>query len=66
MSKVYIEGMEMPKSCSDCPFKWTDSETVDVCDLLDRLGKNYEAYLGKQTGYADFKSKDCPLREVKQ
>lgn len=61
---IAIKDMKMPKSCSKCPFKWTDSESVDVCDLLDRLGEIYEANLGHQTVYDDFKSKDCPLIEV--
>lgn len=55
MSKVYIEGFKMPKSCGKC-------------SLLYNFGSCYCSAKPSILLPEDLtkKSKDCPLREVKQ
>lgn len=57
MSKVMIEGMEMPKSCSDCKYKegaYTDERYT--CKLLNITFP--AEYINR--------FKLCPLQEVKE
>ena len=60
MSKVYIEGFEMPKSCKECPFFWVDSKSVDVCGIYYELKDYYRASLPFSE---DERKRICPLRE---
>lgn len=62
MSKVYIKGMKMPKSCKECPFFRVDSESVDVCDIYYKLKYYYKSSLpfGEEE-----RKRTCPLVEVK-
>lgn len=53
MSKVYIEGMKMPKSCKDCKFK----NGGLFCIISNRI---ITSNLFRTKG----KLEDCPLREV--
>lgn len=62
MSKVYIEGFKMPKSCGECPLNRASS-----CSCLPIISN------GKLAGWTKFPFgileeyknlyKDCPLRE---
>lgn len=52
---VYVEGLPMPKNCSDCPFYYHG-----FCEALDdRIASvwDQEDYLGRH--------EECPLTEVK-
>lgn len=62
---VKIE-MEMPKSCAKCPFKWTDSESVDVCDIFYKLGKYYLCDLCHNTANPNWQYELCPLKDLKE
>ena len=55
MSGIYIKGMEMPKSCASCYFKYVAFEGLVKCDLAGHDFKDY-----RETGYRD----DCPLVPV--
>lgn len=62
---VLIKGMDMPKSCAACKFRWSDSESVDpftdYCFLTNaRLGY----YDNKRAKWKKERRKDCPLVEV--
>ena len=56
MSKVMIEGMEMPKSCDKCRFVWP--KRYDVCCLAD---KEHKIIPRKEIDKPSW----CPLQEVK-
>lgn len=54
MSKVYIEGFKMPKSCKECRFSQI-APCILYCSATIEQKVIYEQ---------DKKLKDCPLREV--
>lgn len=55
MNKVYIEGMEMPKSCRMCMFcEFRSFDKLNYCRILDEA---IVVYRGK-------KQSNCPLREA--
>lgn len=62
MSKVYIEGFKMPKSCMFCPFNVQDCCSINYCCLIEGVDglmpDDYEDIKGE-------KLPKCPLREEK-
>lgn len=55
MSKVYIEGMKLPKSCRAC--KFCDFRSFNKLNYCRILAETIVVYRGK-------KQNSCPLREV--
>ena len=57
MNVVYVEGFELPKSCSECPLSYMyDNDFSTNCKL--KFGLWNEKYKKRR-------HKNCPLREVK-
>lgn len=60
---VKIVGMEMPKSCRECPFH------ISVTTNYFGYGTRFCACVGKEIKYASCtysRKKFCPLKEVKE
>lgn len=58
MSKVMIEGMEMPKSCADCPCRGE----VEYMNYTVKCRADDEFH----SFFEDKRPKTCPLQEVKE
>ena len=64
---VLIKGMDMPKSCAACKFRWSDSESIDpftdYCFLTtERLGY----YDNRRAKWKLERRKNCPLVAVSE
>ena len=51
--------------CASCPFKWTDSKSVDVCDIFYKLGKYHLCDLCHNTADPNWQYELCPLKDLK-
>ncbi|MBQ2174804.1 MAG: hypothetical protein II453_07045 [Alphaproteobacteria bacterium] len=56
MSKVIIDGMEMPKSCFKCKFCNGTELLAGICFLKPELGRIV---------VAEGRHPNCPLKEIK-
>lgn len=62
MSKVFIEGMAMPKSCYECRFcRWISRFEPSKCEAITEL-----TYLIKKEDIKNGRGYWCPLQEVKE
>ena len=57
---VLVHGMEMPRSCGDCPLTWVDDEYDKRCCITDKV---VLGTIGRQDN-ANCTDCDCPLIEV--
>ena len=57
---VLVHGMEMPRSCVDCPLTWVDDEYDKRCCITDKV---VLGTIGRQDN-ANCTDCDCPLVEV--
>ena len=65
MSKVYIEGMKMPKDCTGCALRAYDDETgIFYCSAMAHL-KNIKSDSVDKYYETETKHPNCPLREGK-
>ena len=52
--------------CASCPFKWTDSKSVDVCDIFYKLRKYNLCNLCHNTADPNWQYELCPLKDLKE
>lgn len=56
----------MEIKCASCPFKWTDSKSVDVCDIFYKLRKYNLCSLCHNTADPNWQYELCPLKDLKE
>ena len=55
---VWVEGMQLPKECYECPFSYVNSYAQRICSRLERECCD-QFYCGDNG-----RLEDCPIREL--
>lgn len=69
MSKVMIEGMEMPRKCRECRFCIHKTEVIGQClalpikDLDNEIVAFQTVHICPETALGNERNKHCPLKE---